>query len=200
MTIYQYLENLDMNYLSKATLFCLMTGRTESRNQMTIEQYVKTSQSTEVPRWFRTPENLLESLTLVNRMVKDETCPNNLKNRFYNQKKNLLRQLLKLGRVSDIYQQGDYLALTVDGEYKFHQPKEYFKGLDYDIAGDMDTVPRAVAIPFDRRKFDEFEAGYYIFMGQQALKMNGMDKEPKYYHTKKYKESLAITMANVNTV
>ena len=200
MTIYQYLENLGMNYLSKATLFCLMTGRTESRNQMTIEQYVRESQKTEVPGWFRTPENLLESLTLVNRMVKDTFCPNNLKNRFYNQKKNLLRQLLKLGRVSDIYQQGDYLALTVDGEYKFHQPKDYFKGLDYEIAGDTDTVPRAVAIPFDRRKFDEFEAGYYIFMGQQALKMNGMDKEPKYYHTKKYKESLAITMANVNTV
>lgn len=198
MTIYQYLESLGMNYLSKATLFCLMTGRTESRNQMTIEQYVKTSQSTEVPGWFRTPENLLESLTLVNRMVKDETCPNNLKNRFYNQKKNLLRQMLKLGRVSDIYQQGDYLALTVDGEYKFHQPKEFFKGLDYDIAGDMDTVPRAQAIPFDSQKFDEFEAGYYIFMGQQALKMNGMAKEPKYYHTKKYKESLAITITECN--
>ena len=191
MTIYQYLESLGMNYLYKATLFCLMTGRTESRNQMTIEQYVKTSQSTEVPGWFRAPENLLESLTLVNRMVKDETCPNNLKNRFYNQKKNLLRQMLKLGRVSNIYQQGEYLALTVDGEYKFHQPKEFFKGLDYDIAGDMDTVPRAVAIPFEQQKFDEFEAGYYIFMGQQALKRNGLAKEPKYYHTKRYRESLA---------
>ena len=180
-----------MDYLSKATLFCLMTGRSESRNQVTIEQYVRESQKTEVPGWFRTPENLLESMTLVNRMVKDPTCPNNLKNRFYNQKKNLLRQLLKLGRVSDIYQQGDYLALTVDGEYKFHQPKDYFKGLDYDIAGDTDTVPRAEAIPFDRQKFDEFEAGYYIFMGQQALKRNGLAKEPKYYHTKRYRESLA---------
>lgn len=191
MTIYSYLESLGMNYLSKATLFCLMTGRADSRNQMTIEQYVRESQKTEVPGWFRTPENLLESLTLVNRMVKDTSCPNNLKNRFYNQKKNLLRQLLKLGRVSDIYQQGDYLALTVDGEYKFHQPKDYFKGLDYEIAGDTDTVPRAEAIPFDRQKFDEFEAGYYIFMGQQALKRNGLAKEPKYYHTKRYRESLA---------
>ena len=195
MTIYSYLEGLGMNYLSKATLFCLMTGKSESRNQVTIEQYLKTSQKTEVPGWFRTPENLLESLTLVNRMVKDETCPNNLKNRFYNQKKNLLRQLLKLGRVSDIYQQGDYLALTVDGEYKFHQPKDYFKGLDYEIAGDTDTVPRAKAIPFDQQKFNEFEAGYYIFMGQQALKRNGLAKEPKYYHTKRYKESLAVAPA-----
>lgn len=195
MTIYSYLEGLGMNYLSKATLFCLMTGRSDSRNPITIEQYLKASKSTEVPGWFRTPENLLESLTLVNRMVKDPTCPNNLKNRFYNKKKNLLRQLLKLGRVSDIYLQGEYLALTVDGKYQFHQPKEHFKGLEYDISGVTDTNPRAEAFPFDRQKFDEFEAGYYIFMGQQALKRNGLAKEPKYYHTKKYKKSLAVAPA-----
>ena len=197
MTIYRYLESLGMDYLSKATLFCLMTGRSESRNQVTIEQYVRESQKTEVPGWFRTPENLLESMTLVNRMVKDSTCPNNLKNRFYNQKKTLLQVLFRKGRVTDIYDQGEYLAITIDETYEFHQPKDNFKYLQYTVTGVQDYVPGAGAVPFDRQKFDEFEAGYYIFIGQYSLQKNGMAKEPKYYHTKRYKESIAIATAMV---
>jgi ribosomal protein L21E len=190
MTIYNYLESLKMNYLNKVTLLCLMTGRCDSRNQMTIEQYLKVSRSTEVPSEFRTPANLLESLTLVNRMVKDPTCPNNLKNRFYNQKKTLLQVLYKVGRVTDIYDQGEYLAITIDDTYQFHQPRANFKYMQYTVSGVQEYAPNNTTAKFSQQQFDEFEAGYYIFIGQYSLQKNGLAKEPKYYHTKRYKESL----------
>lgn len=191
MTIYQYLEPMKMDFTSKVRLFGIMTGIRDNAN-LTVENYVKRARTTEVPDWFRTPEDLLESMTLVNRMVKDESCPKNLKNRFYNQKKSILRKMLKLGRVSDIYDQGDYLAMTVDGKYPFHQPKFYFKDLKYEIAGVQDYTPGAGPVQFDRQKYDEFEAGYYVFVGQYRLMRNGLQHEPKFFQGKKYKAEFGL--------
>lgn len=191
MTIYQFLEPLKMDFTSKVRLFGIMTGKPDNAN-LTVENYVKRSRITEVPDWFRVPESLLGSMTEVNRMVKSPDCPNNLKNRFYNQKKSILRKMVKLGRVSDIYDQGDYLAMTVDGKYPFHQPKFYFKDLDYTIAGTQEYTPGAGPIPFDRQKYDEFEAGYYVFVGQYRFMRNGLRHEPKFFQGKKYKAEFGL--------
>ena len=188
MTIYDYLESIDIDWTAKSRLYAIITGRPDNQN-VTFANYMAKSRNTEMPADFRVPkEELLDLLVTVNKMVKDSSCPNNIKNRFYNQKKSVLRKMVRDKRVSDIYDQGDYYSLVVDGKYKFHQPKCYFANLTFDVEGSEPYTPGDSAIPFDSKTYRDFEIRYYIFTGQFRYSRLGFTKDPKRYSSRKYQQ------------
>ena len=186
MTIYDYLESLKIDYTAKSKLFSIFAGRGDN-SIPTFSAYLKWSRKMEMPADFKIPEkSLLELLTEVNRMVKDESCPNNLKNRFYTQKKKVLRRMVRDGRASDIWDQGEYYSMIVDGQYQFHQPKEYLNFLDITVAGSQPYSPGEGAIPFDRKTYNDFQVVYHIFIGREQFAKYGNSKDPRMYSGKKY--------------
>lgn len=191
MTIYDYLESLKIDYTAKSKLFSIIAGRGDN-NVPTFSSYLKWSRKMEMPVDFMIPEeSLLELLTEVNRMVKDESCPNNLKNRFYTQKKKVLRRMVRDGRASDIWDQGEYYSMLVDDQYRFHQPKEYLNFLDFTVVGSQPYSPGGGAIPFDRKTYDDFQVVYHIFIGQEQFAKYGNSKDPRMYIGKKYQSQHA---------
>ena len=188
MTIFEYLESLKIDFTAKNKLFCIITGRGDNNN-VTFSNYMARSKRMEMPVEFMIPkESLLELLTEVNRMVKDESCPHNLKNRFYGQKKRILRRMVRDGRASDIYDQGDYYFMIVDGQFQFHQPKEYLNYLEFTVVGSQPYSPGAGSIPFDKKTFDDFQVAYHIFIGQDQFAKYGHSRDPRMYHSKKHQQ------------
>lgn len=82
-----------------------------------IDDYVNTTSSI---------QQLIEVVSKVNMEVKHPTCPQNLRNRFYSKKKQLLEYLLHKGLVEEILESDSHYKLTTLG-HSFHQPKTYFK-------------------------------------------------------------------------
>ena len=188
MTIYDYLESLDMDFTAKARLFSIITGRNKKEN-ITFSHYMNYSRQNEMPEDFIIPqENLLDLMTEVNRMVKDPSCPNNIRNRFYNQKKSVLRKMVQTGRVSDIWGEGDYYAMLADGKYPFHQPKPYFAHMDFEVEGERPYVPGDDPAPFDAKTYRDFEILYYVFTGRFRHTKAGYAQDPNHYSGKKYKK------------
>ena len=71
MTIYDYLESIDMDWTAKSRLYAIITGRQDNQN-VTFANYMAKSRNTEMPADFRAPkEELLDLLVTVNKMVKD---------------------------------------------------------------------------------------------------------------------------------
>ena len=188
MTVYDYLESLDMDWTAKSRLYGIITGRQDNQN-ITFANYMAKSKKMEMPSDFQIPKaELLDLLTTVNKMVKHESCPNNLKNRFYTQKKSIIRKMIKDHRVSDIYDQGDYYSLVVDYYYKFHQPKSFLNHLDFEVVGSQPYTSGETPIPFNPDTYREFEILYYIFTGQFRYARQGFTKDPKHYSGKKYRQ------------
>ena len=180
MTVYDYLKSLKMDFTSMARLFGIITGDTSYEN-LTFENYITKSRKMEMPKRFMIPqENLLDLMTTINKMVKHESCPNNLRNRFYNQKKTVIRYLLRDGRVSDIYGQGDYYALLVDGKYPFHQPRPFLNHLNFEVKGEQEYKSDGISIPFDKKTYDDFQVLYYIYTGQFRQSREGYPKCPRW--------------------
>lgn len=92
-------------------------------------------------------DNVLEMVSRLNKEVKHPTCPNNLRNRFYQKKKLFIKHLLHKKLVNKIIESENYYCFIV-GEYSFHQPKVYFPNGIKDIDGIEEYVPIESEIPF----------------------------------------------------
>ena len=186
MRIYDYLETLPVDFSCKKNLLNYMLGA-EGTNR-TFCGYMHLSKKNDVPPSFKINENVLELMSVVNRMVKDKNCPHNLRNRFYNYKTSIMRNLSRMERVSDVYDEGNYLSMTVDSKYVFHQLKTCCVNLPLEIVGEREYENTQTPLPFDEKVYREFQISAIYFLGKCRFDKMKYNADPKHFQ-KKWKES-----------
>lgn len=173
-TLYSYLKELQISFESKKKICDIFLGEC-SGGKMTLTAYLKRSKTIELEDDYSLPENYLDLMVEVNMMVKDESCPENLRNRFYKRKGEIIKECIKEGRVSDIWDEGNVLFLVIDGKYGFHQPKYSYAANRTIPEGKREYRGKIESLPFDAGVYNEFQLAAYYYLGKRRY---GKD-EPK---------------------
>lgn len=130
------------------------------------------------------PVDIIESMAVLNKMVKDPTCPGNKRNQFYHHKHTVLHKLLDSGLIERIEKQDGFLLFifTWDGkQYCFHQPAEYYKNTDIEkkttvVDGGCYTRDTGV-VPFDEELFFKWRITILHHMTSDGIKLTQDDEE-----------------------
>lgn len=93
----------------------------ETRN-IGLREYLKRTKRLNADDYDWDFSNLLEKMSIVNKMVKDTNCPRNRKNRFYTLKHDVISHLYQHGDVLRVYDEGKYYAFKLTDNITFHQP------------------------------------------------------------------------------
>ena len=116
MIALNYIEKLPICFSEKNAILRILSGK--DTNNMCYAEYVRIGKKTILSDDFNISEDCFGLMSVVNRMIKDEKCPNNLRNRFYTYKGRIIKEAIKQGRVSDVYDEGSCVSLMVDNKYK----------------------------------------------------------------------------------
>ena len=169
MKALNYIEKLPICFSEKNAILRILSGRdtnAKKNTNMCYVEYLRIGRKTILPDDFNISEDCFGLMSLVNRMVKDEKCPNNLKNRFYGYKGRIIKEAIKQGRVSDVYDEGTCLSLTVDNKYKFHQLKGSYAGKNLVPIGSRDYDNEGMDIAFDFEVYKQFQLSAILFLGK----------------------------------
>ena len=109
------------------------------------------------------PDNILETVSIVNKMVKHESCQNNFRNKFYSKKHNLILHLYDNGMVDKVLESENNYNFII-GKYSFHQPKEYFKNRKIVATGTEEYKPTESDIPFDWNEYKKTINGITVLI------------------------------------
>lgn len=72
---------------------------------------------------FEINNDVFNLMTIVNKMVKHESCPNNIRNRFYSIKHRFIKLLVEHNMADKVVYESENLYKFVFGPYEFHQYK-----------------------------------------------------------------------------
>ena len=109
------------------------------------------------------PDDILETVSIVNKMVKHESCQNNFRNKFYTKKHNLILYLYDNGMVDKVLESENNYNFII-GKYSFHQPKEYFKNRKIVVTGTEEYKPTKSDIPFDWNEYKKAINGITVLI------------------------------------
>lgn len=176
MRLYDYVESLPIPFTYKNNIASTIIGYS---TKMTYANYCSKTKKFIIPDDYKIPENYLDLMVIVNRMVKSQECPSNYKNRFYGYKTKVIEETIKEGRVSDVYDEGNCIALVVDGKYKFHQLKFSYAGKHLTPIGVREYKHEEVPTPFDEETYKSFQLAATLYLGKRSLVNRGLVSEPK---------------------
>lgn len=128
MTLKEYYKLTKGSYTStNSVLHILHTDDVKFHHIVFKEQVLKwiKKDATE----FEINNDVFGLMAKVNKMVKHESCPNNIRNRFYSFKHRLIRELVFCNMADKIVYESDNLYKFVFGPYEFHQPKSNYPQL-----------------------------------------------------------------------
>lgn len=110
---------------------------------------------------------LLPLMCRVNKMVKHPSCPNNIRNRFYAKKKQVIRHLQLNGLVDSVIE-SDGLYKFVIGDYAFHQLKKDWERKVGKVDGTEVYEPDGETLPFSMGEYVNFRlvAILYVALGK----------------------------------
>ena len=99
---------------------------------------------------------LFELMSKVNKEVKHESCPNNLRNRFYDRKTRVIKWALRNGMVDEIFESDGLYRFTIAG-HSFHQLKLCFpNGINgMTVGGFEEYVPEPRNVEFSLEAYNE---------------------------------------------
>lgn len=168
MNAYNYLNSLGIDFNVRRDLFSVMYGLSRS---LTFAEYNKKSRNYRVEEGYKIPENIVELLVKVNRMVKDKSCPHNYMNRFYRYKHSVIKRLILEGRVSEIYGEGDCYSMLIDGKYGVHQLRSNFPE-PLTVIGEREYTREENSEEFDKKTFDDFQLAAIYYIAKTNKKFN----------------------------
>ncbi len=122
-------------------------------------------------------EDPFAMMSIVNKMVKSNDCPNAVKNNYYEYKKRCLRKAYKEGRVK-IYDCGEdsnvYLCSIDDGKYEFHQLKSCWKNTDFNLEKEIKKYDKnkKEILPYNSEN-------YKLVKIQMMLYLNNIKKDDR---------------------
>lgn len=116
------------------------------------------------------PDNILETVSRVNKMVKHGNCKNPLRNKFYSKKHKFIVYLYEHGMVDKVLESEKNYHFFI-GNYSFHQPKVYFMNREISVDGTEEYKPAAADAQFDWNEFKKAINGMIVFVhtGQTSL-------------------------------
>lgn len=168
MNAHDYLNSLDIDFGARSTLFSIMYNLPRNIGSA---MYNKKSRKRLVEEGYHLPENVVELLVKVNRMVKDKSCPNNYMNRFYKYKHTVIKRLILDGRVSEIYGEGNCYSMLIDGKHCVHQLRADFPE-PLTVAGEREYIREETSEPFDKKTFDDFQLAAIYYIAKTNKKFN----------------------------
>lgn len=169
MIALNYIEKLPICFSEKNAILRILSGKgtnAKKNTNMCYAEYVRTGKKTILSDDFNISEDCFGLMSVVNRMIKDEKCPNNLKNRFYTYKGRIIKEAIKQSRVSDVYDEGSCVSLIVDNKYKFHQLKDSYAGKNLIPIGTRNYGNEGAGIAFDFEVYKQFQLSAILFLGK----------------------------------
>ena len=94
-------------------------------------------------------ESISRIVSEVNRMVKSESCPKNLMNRFYKWKHRYLRERINRGEVEKVLESENYYHFFFNDGSDFHQLKTTFPNGIENISGHEEYINEDKNAPLD---------------------------------------------------
>lgn len=158
----KYLDGLQLNFGEKFTIARLLFGF-EPRNYSEPEYKALLNGRSLPDDFYITTRGILRKMQVVNKMVKHDSCPNNIKNRFYSYKHRIIKEYHRIGEVTDVYDEGNCYGMLVKG-YPFHQLKG--QNDDYNVLGTREYSGGEDPIPFDMQTFVDFQMSAILFLSR----------------------------------
>lgn len=187
MKAYQFLQSLPIDLNAKATILSILFN---TRQNLSSQSFMSLALKCEMPEGYKIPMNVAELMVRVNRMVKDKECPNSLKNRFYAYKHKVIKQLMKEGRVSNIYGEGHCYSMIIDGQYQVHQLRSDFGG-NLEVEGEREYSHDVPSDKFDIEVYNEFQVAAIYYLARVRMEhKKERDKQKKEKETINYKKLL----------
>ena len=109
------------------------------------------------------PDDILETVSIVNKMVKHESCQKHFRNKFYCKKHKFILYLYNNGMVDEVLESENNYNFII-GNYSFHQPKEYFKNREIIATGTEEYKPTESDIPFDWNEYKKAINGITVLI------------------------------------
>ena len=166
--------NFELN--AKTTLATIIIYGDTNVRQLQYNELVHEFKDYQIDKDFKISTDVVGLMAEVNKMVKDKNCPNNLRNRFYKRKLSVIEELVREGRVDDIYKEGYCYSISIDGgKYHFHQLIDDHPEWDnkFDVQGVREFTPSEPA-PFDKEKYNEFMLSAVLYLAQKRKELNDM--------------------------
>ena len=182
MNAIDYLFKLDVDHNAKVDMARILFTEEECRQKnanymknVSKKHWKNFLSNKQIPDDFKIIEDPISIMTEVNQMVKHESCPNNYKNRFYSYKTRVIKRAIKDGRLTKALDCGEFLELTIDDKYVFHQVKQLgWNGWIADgrlkLDGEGVYVRGSEPIPFVYDRFKDFQVSaiYYTHKNPQV--------------------------------
>ena len=126
------------------------------------------------------PDDILESVSTVNKMVKHKSCQNHFRNKFYTKKHKLILYLYDNGMVDEVLESENNYHFII-GNYSFHQPKDYFKNRKIVATGTEEYKPTESEIPFDWNEYKKAINGITVFTHTKQTSLDDYTENYKKY-------------------
>ena len=172
-TLGEYLHGYNIDDNTKATLASyILYG--DSRG-LTKNDWRGDYKNRKIPKEYHMPKDVVDLMAKVNSMVKDRNCPNNLRNRFYGKKLRVIEELMREGRITEIYEEGYCYSVCVDGKYYFHQLKDDHPKWEkeFGIKGKREYV-RGQATEFNKGTYAQFMIAATLYVGLKKKELADM--------------------------
>ena len=126
------------------------------------------------------PDDILETVSTVNRMVKHGSYQNQFRNKFYCKKHKFILYLYDNGMVDEVLESENNYHFII-GNYSFHQPKEYFKNKEIVATGTEEYKPTESDIPFDWNEYKKAINGITVFTHTKQTSLDDYKENYKKY-------------------
>ena len=127
------------------------------------------------------PDDILETVSTVNRMIKHGSCQNQFRNKFYCKKHKFILYLYNNGMVDEVLESENNYHFII-GNHSFHQPKEYFKKREIVATGTEEYKPTESDTPFDWSEYKKAINGITVFTHTKQTRLD--DYTENYKHIK----------------
>ena len=170
------------NYALRHSLACILYGeKCSMMNSQIFERFIdKHQDEIEIPEY----EDAMNLIAKVNKMVKDESCPNNIRNRFYAKKHKFITFAYAAGEVDKVTGDDKVIGFYFKNGMCLHQPifwmnkwlekKENADSVQYEKY-DKDGL----SIPFDEETYKQCMIGMVSYAYKFEELLNVVRKNKK---------------------
>lgn len=116
----------------------------------------------EVPE-MESVETIDNYVAVINRQVKDASCPNNRRNNFYKWKHRYIKKQMQLGNVEKVLESEKLYHFYLCSGHDFHQLKNSFKD-SIAVDGTEEYIPEPKDAPFNEDEFKKTIVQMMLFL------------------------------------
>lgn len=195
MKLIDFLEKYDVRNDKAVSVFNLVLPN-EKKAESKVRKYIRRKYpDLEIP--FSKHMNLVEETLLLNKVVKDSCCPNNVRNAFYRLKHKIIKHLFKNGYVKEVIDQETYYLFVLENGGELHQIKDqidYLEDNSYNVPIKIGEKYGGIKgyTPFEYKQWVKFKLFFCITENPYDMLTKKYPAKKKTKKLKKIEKNLVV--------